>query len=477
MATINLARDHSLDAIGIQSATIEGIKRFATRRWDPPYANLPDRGIAKENDLSLYHCIRRSVEAAVADSASDEIKALHMLQRSTATTDNCKLENLKLVVRDKTHSTRRNATRNYKADAFLDEVQNNFVFGEKSPIRLIQNSPTFKSWFTEHIKAMADRSKIVAQNGRGIKDLNFRAHRFDSTQKPFARIVLYFYALLATIVRISRVRSKNEEGKACHNFLVWINTESALQIAMLADSGDENLILTRITDHEGFPTESLIYELAGFKERIRQLFIGAQGQPPLCMTTGFTNHMISILQQPFLINIDGGTKQIGGNLTHAIERRCLGRMANWVCLCESTLAAEFPDFETVQAWGAFYLAADEINPHTVYQQIVRLNAAFDLGGDVDEIMDQHAHFHPIARQIHVQEGLSSQDAWFKAFGLARRNTMVRRCHQKNALEPLLVRFWANGMPPVLLVFTRYSCLALAATHGEVCNFCKGESIA
>lgn len=196
------------------------------------------------SDLLLHKRVVESFETQVSDSATDEVRAGHMNAGQTVTETLRETVNMRVVVRDKPHCSRRNTGRNYAADPFLKDVQTRFIFGSKSPIKLIKESEQFSAWFAANVQKLdAHLTAILAH--RGIKDLRFAAHRYDSSQKPFGRCVLFFHAVLATMVQISQARKGRPEGIAAAEFLHWLDNEKALQLAMMADAGDENMILTR----------------------------------------------------------------------------------------------------------------------------------------------------------------------------------------------------------------------------------------
>ena len=64
--------------------------------------------------------------------------------------------------------------------------------------------------------------------------------------------------------------------------------------------------------------------------------------------------MLSVLKHPIMIP-GAGVQVLGRSdgVAPAVLQRCLARMANWVASVVHTLRAEFPDFETLQAWGVF----------------------------------------------------------------------------------------------------------------------------
>ena len=92
-----------------------------------------------------------------------------------------------------------------------------------------------------------------------IRNLRLARQRFDSTQKPLGRLVLFMPAVLDVALKIASLRTGEERGSA-NAFLTTLDSESVLQLSMLADAGDETLMLTRLVDTEEadpakFPSE------------------------------------------------------------------------------------------------------------------------------------------------------------------------------------------------------------------------------
>ena len=198
--------------------------------------------------------------------------------------------------------------------------------------------------------------QAVAPHAR-MGNLHFAAHRWDSSQKPFGRGVLFFHALVRTTINIAENRS-DEKGKAARAFLDWVNDERCLAFAMLADAGDENHALVTMVEYEGYPGDTLACDLAGFRNRLVSLFCGTSTSAATCWTTGYTGHMLKLLQVPISIPMPGGVAKILGSTTGIATRvrdACLKRMHNWVCLTIETLKVEFPHMEVLQAFGAFSL--------------------------------------------------------------------------------------------------------------------------
>ena len=265
------------------------------------------------------------------------------------------LPGLRLVVRDRPHATRRLTSRGWKADPFLNEVQAHFIFGHKSPARLIENSEVYAAWFAKAITQIHPQLRAVRPHP-ACRDMHFAPHRFDSTQKPLAKVCFFLPAVLTTMIHIIRERS-GEDRHAARTFLDWLDMEKCLQLAMMADGGEEQLELIRLMDYQGFPLDELAYNLSAFRSRLHNLFVSPEaGELPTCVRVGFTAHMLKILSHPMGVPTGaGGVRYIGANGGVPLETqlRCVSRMSNWTVLVEHTLQAEFPACETIQAWGVF----------------------------------------------------------------------------------------------------------------------------
>ena len=438
MWTVDAAKEFSLDSVGVASATKAAVRLFCTPCAHPPHYEKPHEASV---DTALLARVSGSIESFVSDSASDEIRAGHFLANQRTRTDYIEtFPHLKIVTRDKPHATRRNLSRGWAADSFLHDVAQRFVFGADSPAKMIQFSQVFRGWFASAIQQLEPDMSAVKAHAH-VQNLGFAAHRYDSAAKPLSRMVLFFFPLLQTMVRLATERS-DDKSKAALSFLEWLNPERALQVAMLADCAAENLELTRLTDFEGFPTDELPMNLTAFRDRIRALFTG---DDPGCLRMGFTCHMLRLLDRGFLINLPGREMRVRElrRPSQLLTTACLCRMSNWVRLTEATLLAEFPDFEVVQAFSAFALhpgAGSQHGGHLLRtSQIARLQNAFGCCGS--EAEPQLQRLWHVAKRISHERGLAARDAWQEA---VRHVTRSWNKQSVSAVLPLLVRFWCAG---------------------------------
>lgn len=162
-----------------------------------------------------------------------------------------------------------------------------------------------------------------------LGDLRAAKHRFESSQKPLGRAILCFDALIASSLQMVRERRKADSiGIAALRFLDWLSDEAVLQVALLADAGDEHSILLRHHDKEDFELASSGRATANFLERVHCLFL-----EEACWKTGYTAHALHLLKKPRTVWVDGASpKTIGGPSRPAdrVRHRCLARMKNWV---------------------------------------------------------------------------------------------------------------------------------------------------
>ena len=456
LGTVDLA-DFGLDSVGIQAATLAAIKRFCTPRWGAPGA--PAAVMAPEP--AALQRVQRSFEVFVADAASDEIRAGKMLAGQTVRADVAMmLPCLRVVLRDKPHASRRLLSRLWKADPFLHRVHSLFVTEEKSPTKLIQYSDQFSAWFQKNIAALEPQLRAVAKPHHGVKDLRYAGHRFESGQLPLARCVLYFPALIATLVQVGKTRpNSSAEAKAVNNFFEELDSEKALQLAMLADAGEEHYQLMRLLDYEGFPADDLSFNLSAFVDRVSTLFgVGGRRAMAVESSSTFTGHMLKLLKHPIML--PGNTVRVLGcanGVAPAVQTRCLKRMLNWVAAVVETLRAEFPSFETIQAWGVFNVVQHDrdMGAHTEgaanaqrHKQMERLIEAFRVETTADELVGEMESVRHLVARLASEYSVSSRDAWMRAAEMATANkrggVLDASRSSPSALLQMMIRYWAAG---------------------------------
>ena len=113
----------------------------------------------------------------------------------------------------------------WEHDPWLRETFETLVTGPSSVTRLIAGSSDFKKVLNEHIREQ--RESHV--DGRRVRDLHYAKQRFDSTQKPLGRWVLWLDAILATAHEICIRRAGRLPARQAVACLDFITEESHLQ--------------------------------------------------------------------------------------------------------------------------------------------------------------------------------------------------------------------------------------------------------
>ena len=209
-----------------------------------------------------------------------------------------------------------------------------------------------------------------------LRDLQFAPQRHASVQKPLGRFVLLVDAVLATAQEVLVARNRTSpEAVSALDLLSTIDSEIYLTMSMLADAGDELLILVRFVDADAFDPGALPGKVATVLARLDELFLRRGAS-----RSGYTRHALQKLAgAPRLLRLaDGTIRQIGGQpATPEVLDRCYARMAAWIKLVIETLSAETPAYDILAAFGAFALRplpSDEV----MQSSLARLAQIFNL---------------------------------------------------------------------------------------------------
>lgn len=316
--------------------------------------------------------------------------------------------------------------RPWMADPFLKETWNTFIWQSDSIVQTIEHSQIFKRWLEQYIKC-AETSAWLATS---IKSLRAAKHRFESSQKPAGRFVLFFEAVLKTSDRILKERRGGDEaGKRAALFFESITEEKLLQIAMMADAGDEAMMLTRGVDTEQADAAIFPAEIEGFLDRVTQLFCKGK----VFVTEGYTKFMLDLLRKnSFAFTVNKQSIGIGGrDIAQPIKDQCLSRMRLWVQTAELVCSAEFPSYEVSSAYQVFNLtgrdearAVDSQLSNATVTSLRRLAKVYDV--DAVLLKAQYMNYLPRALVKRHQNGTSNMQSWRLAVrqGAARRSVAV-----------------------------------------------------
>ena len=227
-----------------------------------------------------------------------------------------------------------------------------------------------------------------------------------------------------------------------------VDEEVMLSLAMMSDAGEETLELDRFLDSCRAPTCDIASENQRLLERVTVLF-----EKGRCVQCGHTAYMLTVLQKERLLFIDRKPKRVGGVAVAPIVTRCLKRFETWVRLAREVLRAEFPQFETVQAFSALRLslaaqplAALEAERLTQTAKLAKIAQMLNL--DADELTIQFFDNLPSALWAFERGGVGdSLAAWREAVDArdqSCRRLGRRRASQTGVLRSALLRAGAWG---------------------------------
>lgn len=261
--------------------------------------------------------------------------------------------NLKLVIRDATHASRRVTAKPEAADTRLDELTRRLFTDKHSITQIIQHSEVWRREFHCFIELQEN------QSGGRVSNVRAALHRHESKAKPRGRFVLNFDAFIQTALLIVADRV-GEVRKSAISFLQNTTVEDVLLVSMLADAADEALVFTRQLDDENMDPAQLPAHVKRFLQTIQLLFVERQ-----CLELpGFTSHMIEGLKRPrvFQPSPTLPARTFGGPdaVTRGMIDRCLAHMQKYVRLATAVTRAEFPQFEVMSAFKVFHLEVPQL---------------------------------------------------------------------------------------------------------------------
>jgi hypothetical protein len=221
LATVDLDGTNSF---AIRDATSKAIQRWATPLFKiPRWGNtaMVHREAAKVDEVAR-ECLCNAVSGIATDAASDEFRAVRLAtgQSKSVFVEDALLPNVILHGKDPTHASGR-FLKVWNADPYIKAVFDSFVWAGDSMCSMIENSPDISRRFALRVQAL-EGSDI---DGNKIKNMKFVRPRFNSSQAPLARCVLFFDALVGLAVEVSAVRSGDPPARTSQKFLADLDED------------------------------------------------------------------------------------------------------------------------------------------------------------------------------------------------------------------------------------------------------------
>ena len=211
-------------------------------------------------DQELLDHLVHHIEILDADAASDEQCSSRELRKTL-------LRQVKCILKDKAHASRRILSRPWKVVPGLHDAFDTFVSDSSSITRVIQNSSVLSSVFNQHCQRVES-----SVNGKRIKNLSFKKQRFDSVAKPLGRGILWLRPVLETAIWATIHRRGDKECACAEAFLEWVSEERLVMVGMAADAADAALGLVRAFDTESYDPSLMTLECEKFLSELHYLF-------------------------------------------------------------------------------------------------------------------------------------------------------------------------------------------------------------
>ena len=435
---VSLLRNAGKTAPEIAAAVHKAVRALCTRRARHPSMNclkshMPETG---QVDEELANHILQHVIFYVSDGDAATHLAGHMLhQRSERKALAEKMPNLRVVIRDRAHSSRHLNEHSFAADPVLRMLLHTVVLRPHSIARQLRDSQPLRAIFVAETKNQLHRDDLIAT----VTDMSFAAQRFDSLQKPLGRITLNLEALLSYCYIVVRERGQtSEEGQGCMALLQALTEENVILLGMMADAADECMILTRFLDKDTFDVGAMRVELVQFLNRINQLFT-----QKACLKCGYTQVALDFLKQPRVLQVPGQVLRTLGSKSGADERHvlsALARLVNWVTVTRQISATEFPENDALSALDVFFLTAVPNSPRrmtdTDRKALDTVARVFQL--DAAKLVAQFEEHMPIAEHEKRRDPtITSTTAWAKAIERTQKSGRTRRKYPVDVLRQAL----------------------------------------
>ena len=192
--------------------------------------------------LLLLDHLRSICEVYASDAAADEQLAGQMLRPDSGRTGcEAQLPNLRLVIRDAAHASRRLLSRTWCQDPYFKRLLDALLWNKNS----LATKPFATRAFSKTFSRTTNENGGRTPPNPSSKNLAFAKQRFDSLAKPLARLVQHFDSALDVVTDILRERGRaSPEHINAARLVDILDSEAMLQMGMLADCAELCLELT-----------------------------------------------------------------------------------------------------------------------------------------------------------------------------------------------------------------------------------------
>ena len=409
------------------AAKLEGTKRlyrrFATKNACLGAFKNGRHNIRKIFVKPMHALLVDNTHRLVIDAAKDEVTASEMsrlLGMSPFT------PNLREILRDKSHAATRFLSRPWQKCRVLRDNTAFFIKGRASPAQMVHHSKELRGWYKQELR----------QSTLGVRWCNLSAakHRFASIQKPTGRLVRGIRQMVATMVRVSKLRN-DERSKNATYWLSRVVSRKLLLLGAQGDASDEVMAFLRFVDKESYDIAALSSRLANFLDRLYRYF----GPERQCLhKAGYTKYVVDELESTPIVFVCGNSVRALEACTDDDKDWVMKEMAAWVLLVKEIAVQEFPFFESAQCLHVFDFAdrgekarseADTVAIQRL-SNLIGINAA-DAATQFDFLAAEAAD--RVAKNHDNEKSVRDAILWLEGAGLTNKS---RQRATTTAVRPL-----------------------------------------
>lgn len=202
----------------------------------------------------------------------------------------------------------------------MEEIYDRWIRGRQSMVALTDKSEVFKTKFADLVKAEGDSR---------VANMRWAKHRHESMVRPLGRSVLNISAQLELAAWVVTTRHGAVEAKVAKSWLEWMDEERYIQACMMADGGDEVMLLLRYMDNEEMAVEESMDRVWLLRKHLFFLFGPERG----CKKVGgYTQEGLADVKRSRYVVARGQIFKFGGPSVDvdSIVDRCLARMHTWL---------------------------------------------------------------------------------------------------------------------------------------------------
>ena len=135
-----------------------------------------------------FHIVKSKIEAICVDSASNETKSATLMKYPANPSQPPLAPNLKAILRDRAHASRRMTCRPWKCDKYLTSVCNTIIMSKSSIVQRIQHSVHLQRRFKHNVHTLETCQIKAVTCLKAARHRDRKSTRLNSSHIPLSRM-------------------------------------------------------------------------------------------------------------------------------------------------------------------------------------------------------------------------------------------------------------------------------------------------